>query len=81
MISNIVEIPEINPIDLLYQQYKPIDKYELAELLGVSLYTIYSWLEGRRKPATPVKKLAGMILKQWRLQNERTTTLDVPING
>ena len=71
MISNTIEIPEINPIDLLYQQYQPIDKYELAELLGVSHSTVCSWLERKRNPATPVKKLAGLILKMWELQFEK----------
>ncbi|NES64438.1 MAG: hypothetical protein F6K24_03790 [Okeania sp. SIO2D1] len=65
----LTKIPEINPLDLLYNPYQPIDRYELAELLGVSLNTVYSWQEGRRQPATPVKKLAGMILSQWQTQS------------
>ncbi|NET44854.1 DNA-binding transcriptional regulator [Okeania sp. SIO2B3] len=65
----LTKIPEINPLDLLYNPYQPIDRHELAELLGVSQNTIYSWQEGRRRPAIPVKKLAAMILSQWRSQS------------
>lgn len=65
MISN---LPEINPLDLLYNPHNPIDRGDLATLLGVSLNTIYSWQEKRRNPSKSVRILAAMILNQWRSQ-------------
>ena len=64
------QIPEINPVQLLYNSQNPLSKEDLAELLGVSTYTICSWIEGRRCPSAPVKKLAAMILNQWSLQQK-----------
>ena len=66
----IPQIPEINPVQLLYNSQNPLYKEDLAELLGVSTYTICSWIEGRRRPSAPVKKLAAMILNQWSLQQK-----------
>ena len=63
----ILQIPEINPVQLLYNSQNPLSKEDLAELLGVSTYTICSWVEGRRRPSAPVKKLAAMISNQWSL--------------
>lgn len=65
MISN---IQEINPLDLLYNPYNPLDREQLAELLGVSLNTIYSWQENKRKPKPPTRKLAFLILQDLRSQ-------------
>ena len=59
-------INEINPTELLHQNYKPIDKYELAELLGVSPSTVCSWIERRRNPSRTAKILAAILLNQWR---------------
>ncbi|MDJ0554346.1 MAG: helix-turn-helix domain-containing protein [Microcoleaceae cyanobacterium MO_207.B10] len=64
------QIPEINPIDLLYNPYFPLTKEDLAELLGVSLYTVQSWCERKRKPAKPVRKLAGLLLEQLRFAKQ-----------
>ena len=61
------QIPEINPVQLLYNSQNPLSKEDLAELLGVSTHTICSWVEGRRRPSAPVKKLAAMISNQWSL--------------
>jgi DNA-binding transcriptional regulator YiaG len=61
----IPQIPEINPVQLLYNPYNPITRYELAEILGVSDCTVKSWIERKRNPAKPVQKLAALILEQW----------------
>ena len=68
MISN---IQEINPLELLYQQYQPLNKQQLAEVLGVSPNTVCKWCEGKRNPATPVKKLAYLILQDLRSQHPK----------
>ncbi|NES64105.1 MAG: helix-turn-helix domain-containing protein [Okeania sp. SIO2D1] len=65
MISN---IQEINPLELLFQQYQPLDKQQLAELLGVSLNTVCKWLAGKRNPPAPTRKLAYLILQDLRSQ-------------
>ncbi len=44
----IPQIPEINPVQLLYNPYNPITRYELAEILGVSDCTVKSWIERKR---------------------------------
>ncbi len=61
-------LTEINPTELLHQNYNPIDKYQLAELLGVSYSTVCSWIERRRNPSRTAKILAAMLLNQWRSQ-------------
>ena len=65
----LTKIPEINPLELLYQQYHPLNKQELAELLGVSPATVCKWSENKRNPATPVRKLAYLILQEMRSQS------------
>jgi len=67
----VAKIKEIHPIDLLYQPYQRLDKYELAELLGVSYNTICKWAEKKRNPSTPVRKLAYLILQDMRLQHPK----------
>ena len=68
MITTTTPTQEINPLDLLYNTYKPVDREDLATLLGVSINTIYSWQEKRRNPSKSVRILAAMILTQWRSQ-------------
>ena len=63
---------QINPIDLLHNPYKPIDKYELAELLGVSVSTVESWIKHKRNPSKTAKILAWLLLSQWRTQQKTT---------
>jgi len=38
---------------------------ELAELVGVSVDSVNSWMEGRRKPLEPVKRLLAEIDARW----------------
>ncbi len=64
----IQQIPEVNPLDLLYNPYQPITKEELAQLMGVSDCTIESWMKRKRNPSKTAKILAGLLLNQWRSQ-------------
>ncbi len=67
----IQQIPEINPLDLLYNPSLPVaTRDELAELLGVTPRAVKSWVERERSPAKSVKKLAALILRQWQQQNK-----------
>ncbi len=56
-------------MQLLYNPDNPVTKDELAEILGVSPCTVKSWIEHKRNPAKPVKKLAALILREWQKQN------------
>ena len=69
----LTKIPEINPLDLLYNPYSPVTKEELADILGVTPRAIKSWVEKKRKPAKPVQKLAALILSQWQQQHQKST--------
>ena len=69
MIHQKSELPELNPVQLLYNLYNRVTKDELAEILGVSPCTVKSWIEHKRNPAKPVKKLAALILREWQKQN------------
>lgn len=59
-------IPETNPLDLLYNPYRPVSKEDLATMLGVTDHTVESWLKQRRNPSRTAKILAAMILNQWK---------------
>jgi DNA-binding transcriptional regulator YiaG len=56
----ITEIPELHPNKLLYSPYN-YSTDSLAELLGVSKYTVESWLYKKRSPQSPVKKLCYLV--------------------
>ena len=62
----VTTIKGIHPLELLYQSYQRLDKYQLAELLGVSYNTICKWAEKKRNPSIPVRKLAYLILQDMR---------------
>lgn len=67
----IPDIQEIDPLSLLYNPYQPMDRNELAQLLGVTVNTIYSWQEGRPNPSRTVKILAATLLNRWQSQQKR----------
>jgi hypothetical protein len=69
MIQN---LPEINPLDLLYNPYKPITEEDLADLMGVSECTVESWIKRKRNPSKTAKILAAILLEQWRSQPKAT---------
>ncbi len=54
------QLPEIDPTVLLAEPYN-FQSFELANLLGCSIYTVESWRFNRRRPAAPVKKLAAVV--------------------
>ena len=62
----LTQMQQINPTELLHQTYNPINKNELAELLGVSYSTVCSWIERRRNPSKTARILAAILLNQWR---------------
>ena len=53
-------IPELHPNKLLYSPYN-YSTDSLAEVLGVSKYTVESWLYKKRSPQSPVKKLCYLV--------------------
>ncbi|MGB3510954.1 MAG: hypothetical protein WBA93_17320 [Microcoleaceae cyanobacterium] len=61
-------MPEINPTELLYNPYQPIEKEDLAILLGVTDHAIESWCKQKRKPSKPARILAALLLEKWRSQ-------------
>ena len=67
------DIPEINPLDLLFNTYRPYSKQELCELLGVSLNTVCKWQSGDRNPPAPTKKLSYLILENLKSQHQKVT--------
>lgn len=67
------DIPEINPLDLLFNRYRPYSKQELCVLLGVSLTTVCKWQSGDRKPPAPTKKLSYLILEMLKSQHQKVT--------
>ena len=69
----IQDIPEISPLDLLFNTYRPYSKQELCELLGVSLYTVCKWQSGDRNPPAPTKKLSYLILEMLKSQHQKVT--------
>ena len=71
--QQIQDIPEISPLDLLFNTYRPYSKQELCELLGVSLYTVCKWQSGDRNPPAPTKKLSYLILEMLKSQNQKVT--------
>lgn len=72
-IQEIQDIPEINPLDLLFNRYRPYSKQELCVLLGVSLTTVCKWQSGDRKPPAPTKKLSYLILEMLKSQHQKVT--------
>jgi len=70
-IQQIQQIPEINPLDLLFNSYKQYSKQELCDLLGVSLTTVCKWQSGDRNPSAPTKKLAYLILENLKLMSQK----------
>ena len=56
----ITEIPELHPKDLLFPPYN-LSSDSLAVLLGVSKYTVESWLYKKRSPQSPVKRLCYLV--------------------
>ena len=56
----ITEIPELHPNELLYWPYN-YSTDSLARLVGVSKYTVESWLYKKRSPQSPVKKLCYLV--------------------
>ena len=71
--QQIQDIPEISPLDLLFNTYRPYSKQELCELLGVSLYTVCKWQSGDRNPPAPTKKLSYLILEMLKSQHQKVT--------
>ena len=71
--QEIQDIPEISPLDLLFNTYRPYSKQELCELLGVSLYTVCKWQSGDRNPPAPTKKLSYLILEMLKSQHQKVT--------
>lgn len=56
-------IPTMRPREFLNEW--DLTYPELAELLGVSLSTVESWLSGRRQPLEPAERLLSMIHQKW----------------
>ena len=56
----ITTIPELHPNKLLYPPYDSSTD-SLAEVLGVSKYTVESWLYNKRSPQSPVKRLCYLV--------------------
>ncbi len=54
------EIPEINPVELLWPPYN-LKKELLAYKLGVQYSTVLSWLYHKRKPNKSVRILAAKL--------------------
>ena len=71
--QQIQDIPEISPLDLLFNTYRPYSKQELCKLLGVSLYTVCKWQSGDRNPPAPTKKLSYLILEMLKSQHQKVT--------
>ena len=71
--QQIQDIPEISPLDLLFNTYRPYSKQELCELLGVSLNTVCKWQSGDRNPPAPTKKLSYLILEMLKSQHQKVT--------
>ena len=71
--QEIQDIPEISPLDLLFNTYRPYSKQELCDLLGVSLYTVCKWQSGDRNPPAPTKKLSYLILEMLKSQHQKVT--------
>ena len=71
--QEIQDIPEIRPLDLLFNTYRPYSKQELCDLLGVSLYTVCKWQSGDRNPPAPTKKLSYLILEMLKSQHQKVT--------
>ena len=71
--QEIQDIPEISPLDLLFNTYRPYSKQELCKLLGVSLYTVCKWQSGDRNPPAPTKKLSYLILEMLKSQHQKVT--------
>lgn len=71
--QEIQDIPEISPIDLLFNIYRPYSKQELCDLLGVSLNTVCKWQSGDRNPPAPTKKLCYLILENLKSQHQKVT--------
>ena len=71
--QEIQDIPEISPLDLLFNTYRPYSKQELCELLGVSLNTVCKWQSGDRNPPAPTKKLSYLILEMLKSQHQKVT--------
>lgn len=71
--QQIQDIPEISPLDLLFNTYRPYSKQELCVLLGVSLTTVCKWQSGDRNPPAPTKKLSYLILEMLKSQHQKVT--------
>ena len=71
--QQIQDIPEISPLDLLFNTYRPYSKQELCDLLGVSLNTVCKWQSGDRNPPAPTKKLSYLILEMLKSQHQKVT--------
>ena len=71
--QQIQDIPEISPLDLLFNIYRPYSKQELCDLLGVSLNTVCKWQSGDRNPPAPTKKLSYLILEMLKSQHQKVT--------
>ena len=71
--QQIQDIPEISPLDLLFNTYRPYSKQELCDLLGVSLYTVCKWQSCDRNPPAPTKKLSYLILEMLKSQHQKVT--------
>ena len=55
------QIPEINPLNLLYDEQEPMTREQLAELIGVTPDAISKWQAGKRNPSLPAQKLAYLV--------------------